>query len=164
LDLCAGNSAAFSASAWRTISPGETSIQPPASSSGSAAGRLVSVRMAVDDCSAQILLKNPEIEPPRKSRLRARRVISADSPHGRAHRSPARGKTGRSADPLTDLRGFAMSGFAMWLILLGRGVEGLHYNGFGGGAWAAAIRGRGWGGRSSLSLPSSNLSSGSGSV
>src|SRR5208283_3852864 len=45
------------------------------------------------------MLKNSEIEPPRKSRFRTRRVISADSPHGRAYRSVARGKAGRSADP-----------------------------------------------------------------
>src|SRR5271166_5073279 len=46
------------------------------------------------------MLKNLEIEPLRKSRFRTRRVISADSPHGRAYRSVARGKAGRSADPL----------------------------------------------------------------
>jgi multidrug efflux pump subunit AcrB len=47
-----------------------------------------------------IVLKNSEIGPPRKSRFRGRRVISADSPGGRAYRSVAHGKTGRSADPL----------------------------------------------------------------
>ncbi len=47
-----------------------------------------------------IVLKNSEIGPTRKSRFRARRVISADSPHGRAHRSVAHGKTGRSAGEL----------------------------------------------------------------
>jgi hypothetical protein len=46
-----------------------------------------------------ILLKKSEIEPPRKSRFRARRLISGDSPHGRACRSRVRGKTGRSAEP-----------------------------------------------------------------
>src|SRR5271170_1919279 len=46
------------------------------------------------------MLKNSEIEPPRKSRFRARRAISADGPHARACRRGARGKTGRSADPL----------------------------------------------------------------
>ncbi len=46
------------------------------------------------------MLKNSEIEPPRKSCFRARCVMSADSPYGRAYGSVARGKTGRSADPL----------------------------------------------------------------
>jgi len=41
----------------------------------------------------------PEIDPPRKSRIRARHVISADSLHGRAYGSVARGKVGRSAEP-----------------------------------------------------------------
>ena len=41
------------------------------------------------------MLKNAEIEFPRKSRFRARRVVSADSRHGRAYRSVTRGKTGR---------------------------------------------------------------------
>jgi hypothetical protein len=50
--------------------------------------------------NGSILLKNPEIEPPRKTRFHARRVISADSPDGRAHRRVAHSKTGRSADPL----------------------------------------------------------------
>jgi hypothetical protein len=49
--------------------------------------------------NTSILLKNSEIEPSRKSRFRARCVISADSPHGRASRSVARGKAGRSAEP-----------------------------------------------------------------
>jgi hypothetical protein len=44
------------------------------------------------DRSWQILLKNSEIEPLRKSRFRARRFISADSPHGRAYGSVARGE------------------------------------------------------------------------
>jgi hypothetical protein len=59
-------------------------------------------RPAVDwnGSCAQIVLKNSEIGPPRKSRFRGRRVISADSPGGRAYRSVAHGKTGRSADPL----------------------------------------------------------------
>jgi class 3 adenylate cyclase len=39
-----------------------------------------------------ILLKNSEIGPPRKSRFRGRRVISADSPHRRAYRSVAQAK------------------------------------------------------------------------
>jgi hypothetical protein len=56
-------------------------------------------KSSANDRYLQILLKNSEIEPPRKSRFRARRVISADSPHGRAYRSVARGKAGRSADP-----------------------------------------------------------------
>jgi len=50
--------------------------------------------------NTSILLKNSEIDPTRKSRIRARHVVSADSPHGRAYGSVARGKTGRSADPL----------------------------------------------------------------
>jgi hypothetical protein len=51
---------------------------------------------AADGRCAQIVLKNSEIGPPRKSRFRGRRVISADSPGGRAYRSVAHGKTGRS--------------------------------------------------------------------
>src|SRR5580704_7132126 len=59
------------------------------------------LRIAVLDASiGRIVLKNSEIGPPRKSRFRGRRVISADSPGGRAYRSVAHGKTGRSADPL----------------------------------------------------------------
>ena len=54
---------------------------------------------SVDGRNAHILLKKSEIEPPRKSRFRARRVISGDSPHGRACRRSVRGKTGRSAEP-----------------------------------------------------------------
>ena len=50
--------------------------------------------------SLRIVLKNSEIGPPLKSRFRERRVNSADSPRCRAHRSVARGKPGRSADPL----------------------------------------------------------------
>jgi hypothetical protein len=50
--------------------------------------------------STSIVLKNSEIEPPRKSRFGARRVISADSLLGRACGTVARGKTGRSAEPL----------------------------------------------------------------
>ena len=49
--------------------------------------------------NTSILLKKSEIEPSRKSRFRARRLISGDSPHGRACRSRVRGKTGRSAEP-----------------------------------------------------------------
>jgi hypothetical protein len=45
------------------------------------------------------MLKNSEIEPPRKSRFRARRVMLADSPYRRAYASVARGKTGWSAGP-----------------------------------------------------------------
>jgi hypothetical protein len=55
---------------------------------------------ALDASIGRILLKKSEIEPPRKSRFRGRRVISADSPGGRAYGSVAHGKTGRSADPL----------------------------------------------------------------
>src|SRR5271170_2520195 len=47
-----------------------------------------------------IVLKNSEIERPRESRFRARRVISTDSPDGRAYGRVARGKTPRSAEPL----------------------------------------------------------------
>ena len=54
---------------------------------------------AFDGRNAQIVLKNSEIGPPRKSRFRGRHVISADSPHRRAYRSVARGKTGRSGRP-----------------------------------------------------------------
>jgi hypothetical protein len=50
--------------------------------------------------SAQMLLKNSEIEPLRKSRFRARRVTSADSSYRRAYGKVAGGKTGRSAEPL----------------------------------------------------------------
>ena len=46
------------------------------------------------------MLKNSEIERPRESRFRARRVISTDSPDGRAYGRVVRGKTGRSAEPL----------------------------------------------------------------
>ena len=40
-----------------------------------------------------IVLKNSEIEPPLKSRLRGRRVNSADGPHGRAYRRHRRRQT-----------------------------------------------------------------------
>ncbi len=49
---------------------------------------------------ARILLKNSEIEQRRKSRFRTRRIISADSPYGRAYGRVAGGKAGRSAEPL----------------------------------------------------------------
>ena len=49
------------------------------------------------------------------------------------------------------------------LILLGRHLEGRHYRGVAGGA-LAVILGGGWSGKSSLSLSSSRVSSGSGSV
>ncbi len=48
-------------------------------------------------------LKNSEIEPLRKSRFRARRVVSADSPHGKAYGRVAGGKAGQSAEPLRNL-------------------------------------------------------------
>jgi hypothetical protein len=57
----------------------------------SIAGRCLQVNGA-DVCLGRILLKKSEIEPPRKSRFRARRVISGDSPHGRACRRSVRGK------------------------------------------------------------------------
>ena len=47
-----------------------------------------------------IVLKNSEFERPREFRFRARRVISTDSPNGRAYGRVARGKTDRSAEPL----------------------------------------------------------------
>ncbi len=46
------------------------------------------------------MLKNSEIERPRESRFRARRVISTDSRHDRAYRRLAGGKTDPSAEPL----------------------------------------------------------------
>jgi hypothetical protein len=49
--------------------------------------------------NAQIVPKNAEIEPQRKSRFCASFVMSADSPRSRAYRNLARGKTGRSAGP-----------------------------------------------------------------
>ena len=59
----------------------------------------------VDGRCAQIVLKNSEIERPRKSRFGAHRVISVDSPHSRAYGDVAGGKAGRSAEPL---RNFAL--------------------------------------------------------
>jgi hypothetical protein len=46
----------------------------------------------------RILLKNSETEPLRKSRIRAPRVTSADTPYGKAYVRVAGGKTGRSAE------------------------------------------------------------------
>ena len=63
----------------------------------------------------RILLKNSEIEPLRKSRFRARRVTSADSPYGRAYRRVAGGKTGQSAEPL---RNFASKPPAVFRIVI----------------------------------------------
>jgi len=68
-----------------------------------AAGRIATSTVTIfDDRFTSIVLKNSEIEPPRKSRFRERCVISADSPHGRACRRGVRGKTGRSAEPLSN--------------------------------------------------------------
>jgi hypothetical protein len=54
-----------------------------------------------------IVLKNSEIEAPRKSRFRARHVISTGSPHGTAYGSGVRGNARLSADPLRN--------FSSWL-------------------------------------------------
>jgi hypothetical protein len=76
---------------WRTAGPLECT--------GRSDVKRTSRVAALDASIGRILLKNSEIEPSRKSRFRARCVISADSPHGRASRSVARGKAGRSAEP-----------------------------------------------------------------
>jgi hypothetical protein len=74
--------------------------RPRAQPSAPAKGRRPKLFSRGDVSNRRILLKNSEIEPSRKSCFRARRVISADSPHRRVYRSLARGKTDRSADPL----------------------------------------------------------------
>jgi hypothetical protein len=53
-----------------------------------------------DGGNRRILLKNSETERLRKSRIRAPRVTSADSPYGRAYRRVPVAKTGQSAEPL----------------------------------------------------------------
>ena len=65
---------------------------------------------------------------------------------------------------LTDLR--RLDGFEVskGLISLAWPPEGRHYSGSIGGGWAAVIFGGGWAGRSSFSVSSSKVSSGSGSV
>jgi hypothetical protein len=60
-----------------------------------------------DGWSRRIVLKNSEIEAPRKSRFRARHVISTGSPHGTAYGSGVRGNARLSADPLRN--------FSSWL-------------------------------------------------
>ena len=47
-----------------------------------------------------IVFEDSEFERPREFRFSARRVISTDSPNGRAYGRVARGKTDRSAEPL----------------------------------------------------------------
>ena len=46
------------------------------------------------------MLKNSETEPLRKSRIRAPRVTSADTPYGKAYVRVAGGNAGLSAEPL----------------------------------------------------------------
>ena len=58
---------------------------------------------AVNGRSAQILLKNSEIEVPRKSHLSAYSVVYVGSCHSNAYQSVVRGKTGRSAEPLRNI-------------------------------------------------------------
>ena len=60
--------------------------------------------------NTSIVLKNSEIEPLRKSSFRARRVVSANSLHGRACRTGARGKPGRSAEPPRNFPSSSASG------------------------------------------------------
>jgi hypothetical protein len=53
-----------------------------------------------NDRFTSILLKNPEIEALRKSRLPAHSVVYASGCHSKAYERVARGKTGHSAEPL----------------------------------------------------------------
>ena len=55
---------------------------------------------AVNGRIAQILLKDSEIEVPRKSRIPANSVVYTSSCHSKAYQRVARCKTGRSAEPL----------------------------------------------------------------